>query len=192
MAAELAVRDILTTDYIGVSESDTVQGAVSLMRDERASCVLILRGSEPQGIMTEWDVLGLVADGDDPADLTVRDVMTAPVLTIDVDQPVRDAAATMATKNIRTLVVTDAGEVAGVLTERDVIAAAGSFTGTLPEMDSTEPNQLSEFQQPGSSEIAPNGGDEYSSQGVCETCGSLTDTLYDANGQLVCADCRSV
>ena len=213
MESELSVTDVLTTEYVGVSESDTVLGAVRLMREERASCVLVVRGAEPVGIMTEWDVLELVADEGDPADTTVGDVMTTPVITLEPDHSLTDAATMMGRQDIRNVVIEDEDGVRGIVTQRDVIAAASSFQSAVspvrsnanPASDPTQnPNQspnsatMADPDQPvdersdEESELLANGGDEYSTQGVCEACGSLADSLWDSNGQLVCADCRSV
>ncbi|MWV40624.1 CBS domain-containing protein [Natrialba sp. INN-245] len=202
MESELSVRDVLTTEYVGVSESDSLLGAVRLMRGERTSSVLVVRGSVPVGIVTEWDVLGVVADEGNPAETDVGDVMTTPVISIGPDRSLSDAATTMGRENIRNVVVEDGEEVLGLLTQRDVIAAAGSFQGAVTPPRSTDPVADTEHRTDESvaptlggtadERALPNGGDEYSTQGVCETCGSLADTLWDANGQLVCSDCRTV
>ncbi|WP_394742483.1 CBS domain-containing protein [Natronococcus roseus] len=200
MEPELSVREVLTTEYVGVSESDPVLGTVRLMREERAGCALVVRGSEPVGIVTEWDVLGLVAEEDDPAETTVGEVMTSPVISINAGWSLADAATTMSRQNIRNLVVENDDEVVGVLTQRDVITAAGSFQGAASSspdtsLESERPLEQSRSSRPGDeleTELLPNGGDEFSTQGVCEACGSLADSLWDANGRLVCSDCRSV
>ncbi|MDQ2049046.1 CBS domain-containing protein [Natronolimnohabitans sp. A-GB9] len=204
MESELSVRDVLTNEYVGVSESDTVRGAVELMREERASCVLVVRGSEPVGIMTEWDVLGVVSDDRDPAETTVGDVMTAPVISFGPDRSLTDAANAMTRENIRNVVVEDDDGVLGLVTQRDVIAAAGSFQATMTPTRSSEPplegnpadEPITQSTTTSGDELesraVTNGGDEYSTQGVCEACGSLADSLWDANGQLVCTDCRTV
>lgn len=193
MESDLSVRDVLTKTYVGVSESDTVLGAVQLMREERSGYVLAMRGPNPVGIMTEWDVLGLVADGQDPAKTTVEAIMSAPVLSIEPDRSLTDAADLMAKDNIRNLVVRDDSGLQGVLTQRDVIAAAGSFqgaTGVSREAFSAPPAQVAQGGSAG--EVLANGGDEYTRQGVCEDCGSLADSLWEVNGKVVCTDCRSV
>lgn len=187
MATELTVREVLSQEYIGVSESDTVLDCVRLMREERAGCVLVLRGAEAVGILTEWDVLGLVAEEADPAATTAEDAMSTPVLTVPLDHPVSDAAEFMTRENIRNLAVEDEDGIAGIVTQRDVIAVAGSYGATTAP--TTEMSRGAQGNEPS----APNGGDEYvSGQGVCEVCGSLAETLWETNGQLVCGDCRGV
>ncbi|QLK25339.1 CBS domain-containing protein [Natrinema zhouii] len=202
MESELSVRDVLTTDYVGVSESDAVLDVVSLMRDERTSCALVVRGAEPVGIVTEWDVLGLVDDERDPAETTVGDAMTTPVITVGPERSLTDVATTMARQNIRNVIVEDDDGIVGLVTQRDVIAAASSFQATMTPSRSSEPPvdrdrgiadpMTAHTTVEGDARVLPNGGDEYTTQGVCEACGSLADALWDANGQLVCADCRTV
>ena len=191
MEPELSVRDALTKEYVGVNESDTVLDVVRLMRTERSGCALVLRGAEPVGIVTEWDVLDLVAEEGDPSETTVGKVMSAPVQSIDADRSLTDAADLMTRENFRNLVAEDGDELLGVLTQRDVIAVAGSFQPTTMASD---PGQA--IPTPTTSgtdeEMVPNGGDEYTTQSVCEACGSLAESLWESNGQLLCADCRTV
>lgn len=190
MESELSVRDVLTKSYVGVSESDSVRGAVQLMRDERVGSVLVVRGSSAIGIMTEWDVLGVVADGKDPAAVDVGEVMSTPVIAISPDRSLTDAADVMARDAIRNLVVEDADGLVGVLTQRDVIAAAGSFSGATA-IDESESLTAANVDT-SATQMQTNGGSEYTAQSVCEACGSLAESLRDRNGQLVCSDCRSM
>lgn len=194
MESELSVRDVLTKEYVGVSESDTVLGVVELMRAERTGCVLVLRGADPVGIVTEWDVLGLVEDGGDPDETVAEDVMSTPVITIGADRSLTAAAETMARESVRNLVVEDGDDLAGVVTQRDVIAAVGSFgPAPSPAPSRTEEPSLSSPAGAGTQEEPlPNGGDEYTTQSVCEACGSLAESLWESNGQLLCSDCRTV
>ena len=183
------IRDVMTREYVGVSESDSVLGAVRLMRNERVGGVVVLRGQDPVGILTEWDVIGVVADGKDPSETVASDVMSKPVLTMDADRGLADAAATMSNESIRHLLIVDENdEISGVLTERDIITASaslGTAPTTEPEVRSVEP----------AAEATANGNGrpaEYSSQSICEGCGSLARNLTDFNGQLICADCLDV
>ena len=182
MESDLTIRDVMSREYVGVSESDTVQGAVELMRDERVGSVVVLRGTEPVGMMTEWDVLELIADGDDPAETAVETVMSAPVVSMDVDRRLNDAVETMSRHDIRRMLATGDDDVVGVLTERDVIAAAASVPGVpvrgerRPETTDTDETAVADF----------------AGQSICETCGSLTRDLTSVNGQLVCNNCREM
>ncbi|WP_049970268.1 CBS domain-containing protein [Haladaptatus cibarius] len=185
MDAEVTIRDMMTREYVGVSESDSVLGAVQLMQTEGVGSVVVLRGREPVGIMTESDVVGLVADERDATETTVADAMTSPVVSMRADRSLADAAGVMAQQGIRRLVVTRDDEMVGLLTERDVISASASPSSIT---SSPEP-EVSDAELVGTMET--NGGDtEYEGQSICEVCGKLTRELANVNGQLVCTDCR--
>ena len=189
----VTIRDVMTREYVGVSESDTVLGAVRLMREEESGSVVVLRGSDPVGVLTEWDVLGVVADEADPAETTVASVMSEPVLTVAADEGLRTATGKMSRERVRRLVVTDSQEVVGVLSERDVIAATA--TAAKPESGPTTPvegNLVGATRDDARVRPETNNNGGYADQGVCETCGSLADSLREFNGQLVCAECREV
>lgn len=193
MEGEVTVRDVMTRDYVGVSESDTVLGAVQLMREEGVGSVVVLRGSEPVGIMTESDVLGLVADEGDPAGTPVSDVMTNPIISMHNERALSDAAGTMSRNDIRRILVTDDTEMVGVLTERDVISASASLSGTPSVADESMPPVGNDTGNEIGGNVSDNGDHaEYSDRSICETCGTLSRELSNVNGQLICADCREV
>ena len=192
METELSVRDVLTKAYVAASESDTVFDAVELMRAERVGCVLVVRGSDVVGIVTEWDVLGLVEDELDPRETSLEELMSTPVMVVDADRSLADAANTMTRENVRNLVVEDDDGLLGVITQRDVIAATGSFGAMSTASSPAEPSVGTHSSPETESALIPNGGDEYTTQSVCEACGSLADSLWESNGQLLCSDCRTV
>ncbi|MBW2057874.1 MAG: CBS domain-containing protein [Deltaproteobacteria bacterium] len=59
--------------------------------------------------------------------------MTSPLITIDGDAAIGEAADLMADKNIRRLLVTEQGKIKGIITERDVMRATLDVFKTLSE-----------------------------------------------------------
>ena len=53
--------------------------------------------------------------------MQVRNLMRSPVVTVDPDQSLKHAAQVMQEHGIGSVVVEQGGQVAGILTERDVI-----------------------------------------------------------------------
>ena len=118
--------DLLATkghEVIAVQPSDTVLQAANLMNDRNIGGVVVLDGHRLAGIFTERDVLRrVVAQGLDPAETTVAEVMTASVITCPPDLSLEDCAAVMTTRGVRHLPVQDGGELTGVVTIRDLLA----------------------------------------------------------------------
>jgi CBS domain-containing protein len=59
--------------------------------------------------------------------MQVRNLMRSPVVTVDPDQSLRHAAQVMQEHDIGSVVVEQGGQVAGILTERDVLHAAAQL-----------------------------------------------------------------
>ncbi|NHN40565.1 CBS domain-containing protein [Halorubellus sp. JP-L1] len=195
MNADVSIRDVAARNFVGVTETDSVSGAAKLMYDDDASSAVVLRGSEPVGIVTERDVVGLVAEDGDPTNTEVSVIMSDPVVTVDAAESLDVAADRMGSETIRHLVVTDDDELFGVLSANDVLGAraAGSPTGSK---SGTEPT-AGDLIQNGGMELVddrstPGADATYDPQSICEVCGALSDSLTDRNGQLVCDNCVDV
>jgi CBS domain-containing protein len=88
------------------------------MREANVSAALV--GGRCEAIVTERDLTRALASGLGPeAAVSVASVLDP--VTIEADQGVVDAAAEMLRREIRHLVVTDDGEVLGVVSLRDVM-----------------------------------------------------------------------
>jgi signal-transduction protein with cAMP-binding, CBS, and nucleotidyltransferase domain len=59
--------------------------------------------------------------------MQVRNLMRSPVVSVDSDQTLQQAAQVMQEHGIGSVVVKQAGQVAGILTERDVMHAAAQL-----------------------------------------------------------------
>lgn len=183
MVEDLTVRDAMTTAYVGVSESDTIRDVIDVMVEDGDTGVVVLRGSEAVGTVTERDLLRATATGTIPTDASIASVMSGPDPSVEADVPLPDAASILSTEDRRQLLVRNGEGIVGVLTSQDVITATASLL-SAPER---EPETL----------IAPESeaeenDPEYTTQSVCEVCGSLMPGLESINGQAVCTDCREV
>lgn len=107
-----------------VDASATVLEAARLMT-ARGIGGLVVRDAAggAGGIFTERDVLRrVVNDGRDPATTRVREVMTAPVLTVPPETTIDECRRLFTGRRIRHLPVFEHGELCGVVTSGDLIA----------------------------------------------------------------------
>lgn len=181
MDGAVTVRDVMTREYIGVSESDTVSDAVDLLLREDASSIVVIRGTTPVGVVSERDLLSFTVSGKEPETTNVAAVMNAAETKIAPDQGIAEAAGMLSTNDVEPVLVMEGSELVGLLTERDVLSAVSTL---LSEEEVAPPNR--------STRVVSEDVDEFSTQSVCEICGSLTPDLQNFNGQMVCSDCRSM
>lgn len=177
----VTARDVMNRSYVGVNEGDSVAGAAQLMRDEGVDGAVVLRGSDPVGIFGATDIVNLVAEGVDPDETAVGDVMTDRLLSVDVDQRLDDAVSSLADNDLRHVLVLDNGDIAGMLSEHDIVTAQTMMPTVTNDAEPVDPEVEAELNP-----------DEVASQGVCEICGTLSRDLTEVNGQIVCPACREV
>ena len=105
----------------GYSEEEILREAAKIMRSNGISSVVVLEGKKLAGIVTERDIVNLVAAGGDPHSVKVVHGMTRRDLTtITPKTDIAEAAEVMASRNIRHLPVIDRGRVAGIISIRDM------------------------------------------------------------------------
>jgi CBS domain-containing protein len=113
-----------------VGDKPVVAAREAMERARGKASVLTSRGSELTGRATGAMTSGSSSQG--PIDIRdVREVMTSVPETVTIDDSLRDAASLMDRADIGSVVVTDEGSIAGIITDRD-IALRGAGAGLDP------------------------------------------------------------
>lgn len=122
------VRDVMTREVVVANPDWTVLEAAKRMASKKIGGLVVVKSGRPIGLLTERDVLWKVtAKERSPAKVSVKEVMTAPVVTISPMATLRAAARVMIEHNVRRLVVTRLEDVEGIVTARDIV---GGFLET--------------------------------------------------------------
>jgi len=117
----LKAAEAMRTSVVTVEEGVSVAEASLGMYKKGEGCAIVLRQGKPFGIVTERDVTWKVAaKGLDPKNVRVAEVMSAPLIMIDPNADLTEAAKIMKKHKIRRLAVVKEGALQGVLTVNDV------------------------------------------------------------------------
>ncbi len=105
-----------------LSENEPAVKAAQVMKTHGTGSVLIQHGDEIIGMVTERDILNrVVGEGQDPAKVKLKNVMTTPLITIEAKAKVQEALELMAMHGFRRLPVVDGGKIVGLLAQRFVV-----------------------------------------------------------------------
>jgi CBS domain-containing protein len=116
----MQVRDIMHTDVKTTAPTDTFDNVATVLRENGISSVVVVEGGKLAGIVTERDLVNLVADGGDPRTTKVAERMSKDLDTVDPKTDIAEAAGHMARLKIRHLPVLQDGELAGIISIRDL------------------------------------------------------------------------
>ena len=113
-----------TAEVYSVAPNDSVIDAIRLMAQKGVGAVLVMEGAGLVGIISERDYARkVVLHGRSSADTAVREIMTAEVVTVGLQQTVAECMRIVTEHRIRHLPVMDGDEVAGVISIGDLVKA---------------------------------------------------------------------
>ena len=115
--------------FVTVDRDVHVRKAAEIMRDRDIGSLFVTRGGDIIGILTDTDMVRrAVASGADSMKLTVEQIMSAPIVTIEEHKTLLDANDLMAKQHLRHLGVTRDGKLVGMISVRDLVV----FLTNLP------------------------------------------------------------
>jgi len=134
----MQVADIMKAVVKSTSPGDTFANVARLLHDNAISSVVVMDGDRLAGIVTERDLVNLVAEGLDPRTTKVGDRMSTNLDTVEPRSDIAEAAEHMARLRIRHLPVVDKGKLVGIISIRDLTNwAVEEITGghELPDLE---------------------------------------------------------
>ena len=122
-ALEAPLSRFVRRPPLAVPPSTPLADALGAMHERRVGSVLVTdEQGAALGILTRHDMLDRVVLPRLSLDVPIRDVMSAPVHTLDVQQRAHDAALLMSREGVRHVPIVDHGRVVGIVSERDLFA----------------------------------------------------------------------
>lgn len=135
MAGIILVRDVMSREVRVVRPDTSVREVVATMNRFNIGSIIVVQGERPVGIITERDILRrLVEPCLAPETLTARHIMTSPVVTINENASIEEAARLMAKKKVKRLPVMENDEIVGVITYTDIVFKVPTLLSILEEL----------------------------------------------------------
>jgi CBS domain-containing protein len=174
-SGNIPAKEVMDPNPVTVSPRMTIHHAATLMKEKDVPCLIVVRKDEPIGCLTESDLTRrVVAMNLKPNQITVKEVMSTPVVQVGPEVDITSIARTMASTAVRILAVVDDGKLVGIITQRDLSILSPAFLELYREHVRIGKN--------GDAANGPNAG-------YCQVCQSYTEDLIDDHGLVICREC---
>jgi CBS domain-containing protein len=115
------VKAAMNRKMITLDKGFSIKSAIKLMVKKNIGSVVVTADSNPVGILTERDILKSIAYRRVRPEITkIEDIMSTPILSVEQDAMLGDAAQMMIKKNIRRVLVKRDDKYVGIITQRDL------------------------------------------------------------------------
>ncbi len=180
MEVRMPVREIMTRDVATVDIKSDVSQLASKMLELEVGSVIITDKKLPVGIVTERDIVRkIVSMNKRPSDISIKELMTTPLITIPAKEDVTDAMHMMLKMQIRRLPVVENAKLVGIVTDMDLIAISAEMGNIFSDLIKMHREKIFSMETP-----------QKINRGICEECGDNVDDLLLVNGKLLCESCR--
>ena len=117
----LRIEDVMVKEVITIDEASTVKQAANTMNKYEIGCLIVTRNRKAVGILTERYLLKrVVSQGKSATRTKVSTVMSKPIIVVEPDMDLEEAARLMFKLKVKKLPVVDRGRLVGLVTLTDI------------------------------------------------------------------------
>lgn len=180
MEVKMPVKEIMTRDVVTIDIKNDVQHLSQKMLSFDVGSVIVTDKSQPVGIVTERDIVRkIISRNLKPEDISIKELMTTPLITIPATEDVTDTMHKMVKMEIRRLPVVENAKLVGIVTDTDLLAISAEMGSIFSDLIKMHREKVFSMETP-----------QKISRGICEECGDNVDNLLLVNGRLLCESCR--
>ena len=117
----IRVKDVMAKEPVMVESERTVKETAMEMDRSGHGCLLVTSGEKVVGIITERDLVRkALTKGGSMTRTKIKNIMSSPLIVVEPDASVEEAAKVMAKHKVRRLPVVGSGGLAGLITVTDI------------------------------------------------------------------------
>ena len=180
LRTKMLVRDVMSNPVVTMDEDESSNKAAANMDLHDLGAVIVTnKAGKSIGIITERDlVIRVIAKNLKPDTVKAKEIMTTPLVTIEPEATISDAARRMTRLDIRRLGVIYKGNLVGIISSKDILAVMPELIEIMQERSRIEGEARTE-------EI-----EEVPLSGYCDRCNVYSESLKERNGENICDECR--
>jgi len=115
------VRDVMKKNVVAIDSSMTVQDAAKMMDDASIGAIIVLENGIATGIITERDLTRRIVGKGKSYTSSVKEAMSTPVVVVNPDDSVWEAAQLMKLRKIHRLPAVKDSRLVGMITTSDIV-----------------------------------------------------------------------
>jgi len=176
MEGQVELNEVMTEGVIAIEKDENIVKASKLLQDEEIRGLVVIDNEDAVGVIVCRDIVyQVVSEGEDPTETTVADVMSTDLIVAEEDEYLDDVAMAMSQNDVSRVPVVRGDMLVGIVTQSDILRAWPGMAEIMSEDIEME------------AEATPR---QRSQSGVCDECDNYSENIVEAEGRLLCEECR--
>ncbi len=172
------VKDVMKRNVITVDPELSIADVAKIMTNNRIGSVIVLDGQRPVDIITDDDIVGVVARGQDPKKVKIKDVESKRrLISASPDDDILKLTKKMVKSGVKRVPVIKDGKLQGIVSDKEILLVAPELLDVLSEKLRARVERVAQPDQ--------------TISGICENCEGYSDDLRNVGGRWLCEECRS-
>lgn len=170
------IKNIMKKYVVTIGPDALLSDVAKVMSNNKIGSLVVVTSGKPTGIVTDSDIVNLVAEGKDPAKIKISDIRKSRALiSVSPEDAMMDVIKVMITNNIKRLPVIENGKLVGIVTEKEMLLVSPELIEILSEKLKLRVGMVAKPEEVIS--------------GLCEVCGEYSDELKSVDGRWICGEC---
>jgi CBS domain-containing protein len=174
----MRVKEVMKKNVITADPNLSMADVAKIMTNNRVGSVVIMSGNKPKGIITNDDIVTIVANGKSPKKVKIKEFHRKKkgLISAKPDDSVSDVTRKMIKSGVKRIPVIDKGKLLGIVSDKEILLVSPELIEILSEKLKMRVERVADPRR----EIS----------GICENCEAYSDNLVNVGGRWVCEECR--
>jgi CBS domain-containing protein len=174
--AMVKVKSIMKTRVITADPGLNISDAAKIMTNNRVGSLVVMRNKRPVGMVTDGDIVGVVASGKNPKVVKIGDIPAKKgFVTASPEESIEQITRKMIKSGVKRVPVIKDGRLLGIVSDKEILLVSPELIDVLSEKLKMRVDAVADPER----EIS----------GICEDCGDYSDRLKNVGGSWLCEDC---
>jgi CBS domain-containing protein len=171
------IREVMKKNVITADPGLNMADVAKIMTNNRVGSVVVMSGSKPVRIITNDDIVTVVAGGRSPKNIRIKDFPKRKrLVSAGPNESVMSVAKKMIKSGVKRIPVVDNGKLLGMVSDKEILLVSPELINILSEKLKIRVDRVADPTR----EIS----------GICENCESYSDHLVNVGGRWVCEGCK--
>ena len=170
------VKEIMKKYVITVDPDATLADVSRIMTNNRVGSLVIVKGNKPVGIVTDSDIVTIVAEGKSPKSVKIKDLKQRGFISAGPNDTMLHVIKLMVKNGVKRVPIIEKGRLEGIVSDKEILLVSPELIEVLSEKLKVRVDMVA--------------GPRQTISGICENCGNYSDELKNEGGKWFCEDCR--